>query len=98
MNIQAMMKQAQKLQKDMMNEKENIDKTVFIGKASFITIEVYGNKKVKSIKIDHDNLSDLDVEMLEDLILTAINDAMNQIDKETEQKMGRFTNGLPGMF
>jgi DNA-binding protein YbaB len=36
--------------------------------------------------------------MLEDMILTALNDAMNQIDKETESKMGKFTNGMPGLF
>ena len=48
MNIQAMMKQAQKMQKDMMNAKEEIDNTVFTAKSSFVTVEVMGNKEIKS--------------------------------------------------
>ena len=98
MNIQAMMKQAQKIQKDMLTAKDEIEKKVFIGKSSFVTAEVMGNKKVSKIKINAENLELDDIEILEDMVLTAVNDAMNQIDKETESKMGKFTNGMPGLF
>lgn len=98
MNIQAMMKQAQTLQKQMMQTKEEIDNTTFEGKSSFVIVEVTGNKKIKSIKIDNDELNSDDIEMLEDMIVIAINDAMNQIDKVTEQKMGKYTQGMPGLF
>ena len=98
MNIQAMMKQAQKLQKDMMSAKEEIEKNTYIGKSSLVTVEIMGNKKIKKIKINSEELELDDVEILEDMIVTAINDAMKQIDKETEQKMGKFTNGMPGLF
>lgn len=98
MNIQAMMKQAQKLQKEMMNAKEEIDNKIFIGKASLVTVEVKGDKNIKKVSIDADSLEKDDIEMLEDMILVAINDAMNQIDKETEQKMGKYTQGMPGLF
>ena len=98
MNIQAMMKQAQKLQKDMMSAKEEIDNKVFIGKSSMVTVEVMGNKLVKKVKIEAENLENDDLEMLEDMVLVAINDAMRQIDKETEEKMGKYTQGLPGLF
>lgn len=98
MNIQAMMKQAQKLQKEMMNAKEEIDNKVFIGKSSLVTVEVKGNKTVKKLSIDADSLEKDDIEMLEDMIVVAINDAMSQIDKETEQKMGKYTQGMPGLF
>ena len=98
MNIQAMMKQAQKLQKDMMSAKEEIDNKVFIGKSSMVTVEVMGNKLVKKVKIEAENLENDDLEMLEDMVLVAINDAMRQIDKETEQKMGKYTQGMPGLF
>lgn len=98
MNIQAMMKQAQALQKNMMKEKEEIDKTVFEGTSSFVTVEVTGDKKIKSVKINNDDLSIDDIEMLEDMITIAINNAMNQIDKVTEEKMGKYTKGMPGLF
>lgn len=98
MNIQAMIKQAQKLQKDMMNTKDEIDKKVFIGKSALVTAEVMGNKNINKIKINSEDLELDDIEILEDMIVTAINDAMKQIDKETESKMGKFTNGMPGLF
>ena len=98
MNIQAMMKQAQKLQQDMIKSKKEIDEKVFIGTSSAVTVEVYGNKMVKSIKIGMDECSKEDVEMLEDMLMVALNDAFNKIDKETEAKMGKFTNGMPGLF
>ena len=98
MNIQAMMKQAQKLQKDMMSAKEEIDNKVFIGKSSMVTVEIMGNKLVKKVKIEAENLENDDLEMLEDMVLVAINDAMRQIDKETEEKMGKYTQGMPGLF
>ena len=86
MNIQAMMKQAQKLQKEMMETKKIIDETVFTGESSFVKVNVYGNKKIKEIMIEEKDLSSDDIEMLQDMIVVAINDAMNKIDKETENK------------
>ena len=98
MNIQAMMKQAQALQKNMMKEKEEIDNTIFEGKSSFVTVKVSGNKNIKSINIDKEQLDQDDIEMLQDMIVVAINNAMNEIDKVTEEKMGKYTKGMPGLF
>lgn len=98
MNIQAMMKQAQKLQKEMMEEKNKIDETIFTGESSFVKVEVYGSKKIKNVIIDEKELSEEDIEMLQDIMVVAINDAMNKIDKETEKKMGKYTQGMPGLF
>lgn len=98
MNIQAMMKQAQKLQKDMMSAKEEINNTTFEGKSSFVTVKVKGTKEVESIKIDSESLEKDDIEMLEDMLLVALNDAMKQIDEITEKKLGKFTQGMPGLF
>ncbi len=98
MNIQAMMKQAQKLQKDMMNAKKEIDETEFECTKSFLTVKAMGNKKIKSIKIDMENISKDEMEMVEDLILVTVNELMDKIDKETEKKMGKYTQGMPGLF
>lgn len=98
MNIQAMMKQAQKLQKDMMEEKNKIDSKTYEGKSSFVTVEVLGTKEIKKINIDSESLEKDDIEMLEDMLVVALNDAMKKIDDETESKMGKFTQGMPGLF
>ena len=98
MNIQAMMKQAQKLQKDMMNAKKEIDETEFECTKSFITVKAMGNKKIKSIKIDMESISKDEIEMVEDLMLVAVNELIDKIDKETEKKMGKYTQGMPGLF
>lgn len=98
MNIQAMMKQAQKLQKDMMNAKDEIDKTIFVGKSSFVTVEMNGKKEMVKVKIECEELEKDDIEALEDMIMVASNDAIHQIDKMTEDKLGQYTKGMPGLF
>lgn len=98
MNIQAMMKQAQQLQKKMMDEKKAIDSKVFTGKSSLVSITMTGDKKVTGVDINMDSIESDDKEMLQDMIMLAVNDAITQIDKETEAKMGKYTQGLPGLF
>ena len=98
MNLQAMMKQAQKLQKDMMSEKKKIDEMEFVGKSSLVTVTVKGTKEVASVKINAENIEKDEIEMLEDMILVATNEANKQVDKVTEEKMGKYTQGMPGLF
>ena len=98
MNIQAMMKQAQKMQKDMLAAKEEIDKMTFDGSSSFVSVVVNGKKEIISVKIDNESLDKDDIEMLQDIIVVAINEAMKKVDQETEKKMGKFTQGMPGLF
>ena len=98
MNIQAMMKQAQKLQKDMMTEKEKIDSTEYVGTSSFVTVTMMGNKKIKEVKIDVDSMDKDEIEMLQDMIVVAMNQSMQKIDEDTEKKLGKYTQGMPGLF
>jgi len=98
MNMQAMLKQAQKLQKDMMNSQEEINNTEFEGTASNVKIKVNGKREVLDVKIDMDDITKDDIEMLQDMIMIAFNDAMKKVDKETESKMGAYTKGMPGLF
>ena len=95
MNIQALMKQAQSLQKDMMKAKEEIDNTLFTGSNSFVTVKVNGKKKVLDIKIDTDSVDKDDIEMLQDILMVALNNAFSEVDKVTEQKMSKYAN-IPG--
>ena len=96
MNMQAMLKQAQKLQSEMMKEKKAIDETIFEGSSPLVTVKAYGNKKIESVSINDEAMSDK--EMLEDMLLIAFNDVIDNIDKKIDEKMGKYTNGMSGLF
>lgn len=96
MNMQAMLKQAQKLQKDMMSAKEEIDNKIFEAKSGKVSIKSKGTKEVTSVEIDADSLDKEEIEMIQDMFLVAVNDVNKKIDKETEEKLGKYTQGLPG--
>ena len=97
MNMQAMLKQAQALQKDMLKVKDEIDSTEFVGESSLVKITVKGNKEAVKVEINASEFDPSDLEMLEDMIVVALNDANKKIDKLTEEKMGKFGN-IPGLF
>ncbi len=98
MNMQALMKQAQNLQKDMLKIQEEIENTEFEGENSLVKVKVNGKKEILSITIDKNaSLSNEDLEMLEDMIMVSINNAFKKVDTLREQKMSKFGN-IPGMF
>lgn len=99
MNMQALMKQAQNLQKDMMKTKEEIDKMEFIAGRDLVSVKINGKKEVLKINIKTDDDFDLnDMEILEEMLQVAINDALSQVDKITEKKMGKYASMAPGLF
>lgn len=98
MNIQALMKQAQKMQSDMTKEKEEINKTSYSASSAFVSVEVNGNKDLIKIKIDNDKIEGEDIEMLEDMIVLAVNDANKKVDNDIEKRMGKYTKNMPGLF
>ena len=99
MNMQALMRQAQNLQKDMLKTKEEIDKMEFTSNSSFVTVKVNGKKEILNVKIDVDSDFDVtDMELLEEMIQVAVNDCLKQVDRETEKKMGKYSSMMPGLF
>lgn len=99
MNMQALMKQAKNLQKEMMKSKNEIDNKEFIGENSSVKITMKGTREVTKVEIlNSESFEKDDIELLEDMILLAINDANKKIDEFTEEKMGKFSNGMPGLF
>ena len=98
MNMQALMRQAQSLQKDMLKIKDEIDLTEFVGESSLVKVTLKGTKEAVKVEINLDEDFDKeDLEALEDMIVLAINDANKKIDAMTEKKMGKFGN-IPGLF
>lgn len=101
-NMNNMMKQMQKIQKQMAESQKKLEETEFSATAGggSIEITVNGKKELVSVKIDKEVVDPEDVEMLEDLILVAANDAIKKVIETTEKEMGKYTGGMniPGMF
>ncbi len=100
-NMQAMMKKVQKMQTEMAKMQEELKKRTVetsVGGGA-VTVVVTGKKELQSIKINPEAVDAEDIEMLEDMILSAVNDGLKQIDELTEKEMSKVTGGmkLPGM-
>ena len=97
MNMQAMMAQARKLQKDIENTTKEIDGTTFKYENTNILVECLGTNEITKVEIKNEDVLE-DKEMLEDILLVAVNDVINQVKKEKDKKLGKYTNGLGGLF
>ena len=101
-NMNQLMKQAQKMQQEMMKSQQELESKVFevSSGGGVVRVEMTGKFELKSLKIDSDAVSPDDVEMLEDLILAAIQEAHSKVSEATEEIMGRVTGGMkiPGLF
>jgi DNA-binding YbaB/EbfC family protein len=98
MNIQQMMKQAQQMQAKMQKQMEEMRVEATAG-GGMVTVTMSGSKQVQSIKIDPEAVSKEDVEMLQDLILAALNDAHRKVDEELQKQMSGMMGGMkiPGL-
>ncbi|MBU8881443.1 YbaB/EbfC family nucleoid-associated protein [Bacillus sp. FJAT-29790] len=101
-NMQNMMKQMQKMQKQMAQAQEELGEKKIEGTAGggMVTVIVSGHKAVLEVNIKEEVVDPEDIEMLQDLVLAATNDALKKADELTNNTMGQFTKGmnLPGMF
>lgn len=81
----------------MQASQEEIANTTFVGKSpqDLVTAEFTGERKLTSLTIKSDIIDPEDPDTLQDLVADAVNDALTQIEKITEQKMGKFSKGLP---
>ncbi len=98
MNMQNLMAQAQKMQRDLTKKKEEIDNSNFEGTSEWIKVVINGKKELQSIKITYEGvIEDDDKEALEDMIKIAMLDATKKVDKAFEEKMGAY-GSLGGLF
>ena len=98
MNMQQMIIQAQKMQRELQKKRAELEQKEFvISKGGAVTVTVMGNKTIKSIDIDKDALDPENKEMIEELITLAINQAVEQIIAAEEEINSQVTGG-PGLF
>ncbi len=102
MNVQKMMKQVQKMQQDMAKTQEELANRLFEATAGGGVVQavVNGHHVVKSVTIKPDVVDPSDVEMLQDLIVAAVNEALRKADETISAEMAKLTGGLkiPGLF
>ena len=98
MNINSLMKEAKKMQADMQKSQEELAIKEFEGTSGggAVNVKVSGEKLVKEIKIKKEVVDPDDVEMLEDLILTCVNEALRKVDSATADSLGKFN--IPGFM
>ena len=99
MNMQNLMAQAQRMQREITKKKEEIDNSSFTGESEWVKIEINGKKEILKVNITFEGtIENDDKEMLEDMIKIAFNNASAKVDKEIEDKMGNYGSGLGGLF
>ena len=101
-NMNAMIRQAQKMQDEITTLQEDIENREFSATSGggAVSVVVTGKKTIKSLTIKKEVVDPEDVEMLQDLVISAINEAVNQVESTTETEMSKITGGvsLPGLF
>ena len=98
MNINQLMKEAKKMQADMEKSQEELVSRDFEATAGggAISVKVSGDKQIKEIKLQKDIVDPDDVEMLQDLIITCLNEALRKVDSAQSQELGKFN--IPGLM
>ncbi len=101
-NMNNMMKQVQKMQKDMEKAQQELEVQIYETTAGggAVKLTVNGKKEVLALTLSPSVVDPDDIEMLQDLILVALNDALKQVDEQANKVMGRMTGGMniPGLF
>ena len=103
-NMANLMKQAQKMQRQVEEQAKEMETKEFTATAGggAVEVTVSGTKKVLKVKLDEEAVDPDDVEMLEDLIVAAVNEAMDKVDEVSASAMSKFTGGMggqmPGLF
>ncbi len=97
MNIQSLMNQARKLQGELEKTTKEIENKMFNYENENILVEISGKNEISKVKIKNKEIIN-DIEMLEDILTVAINNVLEQIKTEKNQKLGKYTNGLGGLF
>ncbi|WP_152395679.1 YbaB/EbfC family nucleoid-associated protein [Paenibacillus guangzhouensis] len=101
-NMNQMMKQVKKMQEQMLKAQEELGAKTIQGTSGggAVTVEVNGHKKILSIAIKPEVVDPEDIEMLQDLVMTAVNDALTKAEDMANDDMGKFTGGMkiPGLF
>ena len=97
MKMNQIMKQAAQMQEKFKQQLLNINVEASAG-GGMVSVKMNGNKSVTAVTIDPEVVSKDDVEMLQDLIIAAVNEAARKVDEEAQQQLGSLAGNIPGLF
>jgi len=97
MKLNQIMKQAQAMQEKFKKQMEELTVEATAG-GGMVSVRMSGNKSVLGVTIDPEVVDKDDVEMLQDLVTAAVNEASRKVDEEAQQQLGSMAGGLPGLF
>lgn len=101
MNMQMIMQQAKKMQAQLQKDQEELEKTEYEGNSSLVNVKINGKYEVVSVKItlpEGEAIDSDDREMLEDMMMVAMNEAVKKVAADKEKKMGKYGQGLAGLM
>ena len=101
MNMQMILQQAKTMQAQLQKDQEELEKTDYVGSSSLVNVKINGKYEVVSVKInlpEGESIEADDREMLEDMLMVAMNDAVKKVAADKEKKMGKYGQGLAGLM
>ena len=98
MNMQNLMMQAKKMQKDLEKAQSELEGKVYEGKSQIVSVTISGKGKLLSVLIDEEDLSSVDKEMLEDMLLVAVNAAIDKMNNDKNEKFGKYGQMFNGLM
>ena len=99
--MQRLMQEAQKMQAQLQKDQKELENTVYEGSSSLVSVKINGKYEVTEVKInlsDNESIEAGDREMLEDMFMVAMNDALKKIAADKEKKIGKYGSGLAGLM
>ena len=98
MNMQKLMQEAQKMQMQLQKDQKELENTVYEGISSNVKVKMNGKYELTEVKLDMDEISVDDKDLIEDMLMVAVNDAVKKIGKDKEKKMGKYGQGIAGLM
>lgn len=99
MNMQKILQEAQKMKKELENTQKEIESSIYDGNSSLVNVKLNGKYEVISVAVNlEEDIKIDDKEIIEDMILIAVNDAVKKINNDKKNKMGKYGQGLTGLM
>lgn len=98
MNMQKLMQEAQKMQKQLQKDQKELENTIYEGVSSNVNVKMNGKFEVIEVKLNIDEISSDEKDLIEDMLMVAVNDAVKKINNDKEKKMGKYGQGIAGLM
>ena len=99
MNMQKLLQEAKKMQAQLQKDQQVLNNTIYEGTSSVVNIKMNGKYEVTSVNLNvTEDITVDDKEMLEDMIMVAVNEAVKKVDADKEKKMSKYGNGIAGLI